>query len=635
MKKSYYLILALLICFISQAIGQVQNGTFESWSGNIPTGWTTIDSGIGVSRSTAVVKEGSSSIRVAVNTSTQSATDLRQTISVTPGQPYTFSVWVYQAEVGARARLYVDGYRDYSNSSLINAWQQISYTYTPSSSSIQVGVRFYDVSGFDGSSVIYLDDYKPNSGNSGGGDGGGSSCNETEVTLTLETDNYGNETSWTLKNGSGTTIESGSGYGSNTTYSGNFCLPDGNYTFTINDSYGDGICCAYGSGSYRITNGSTTLVSGGNFGSSESKNFTIGSGSGGGGAGGTGYYADAAGKSGYTLKTALYNIIKNHNSRGYSALWGFYSAYELDRYYENDGSILSMYAEKPSGGDAYSFAKVSDQCGSYSGEGSCYNREHSFPKSWFGGSIEPMYSDVHSVYPADGYVNARRSNYPYGEVGTATYTSSNGSKLGNGASGLGYSGTVFEPIDEFKGDFARTYFYVATRYENVIASWETFNSRGDLVLDGSKNKVFEPWVVNMLVKWHQQDPVSQKEIDRNNAAYDYQGNRNPYIDHPEYVGLIWGSATTRLATATIAQEVEEKATLRAFYYDGALYVSGANGQPLSLIISDMTGRKLVATTITNNQQGEVRLPLYLRTNKAYIVNLLTDTSTETVKIFVK
>ncbi len=120
----------------------------------------------------------------------------------------------------------------------------------------------------------------------GGGGGGGGSCSDTEVTLTLTTDNYPGETSWELKNGSGTVIESGSGYsGKNTTYTETFCLGDGDYEYIIYDSYGDGICCSYGSGSYDLSDASTSYASGGSFGSSEATSFTIGSGGGGGGGG--------------------------------------------------------------------------------------------------------------------------------------------------------------------------------------------------------------------------------------------------------------------------------------------------------------------------------------------------------------
>ncbi|MDF4367401.1 endonuclease, partial [Vibrio parahaemolyticus] len=174
-------------------------------------------------------------------------------------------------------------------------------------------------------------------------------------------------------------------------------------------------------------------------------------------------------------------------------------------------------------------------------EGDCYNREHSFPKSWFGGKVEPMNSDGHHLFATDGYVNAKRSNWPFGEVGTATYVSSNGSKLGQASTSLGYSGTVFEPIDEFKGDFARAYFYMATRYENVVGNWEGNSSNADAVLDGSSSTVFEPWMLNMLKRWHKNDPVSEKERNRNQQVFDFQGNRNPFIDHPEFVEQIWGN----------------------------------------------------------------------------------------------
>jgi endonuclease I len=152
-----------------------------------------------------------------------------------------------------------------------------------------------------------------------------------------------------------------------------------------------------------------------------------------------------------------------------------------------------------------------------------------------------MNSDVHHIFASDGYVNSQRGSYPYGEVGSATFTSQNGSRVGAARANLGYSGTVFEPIDEFKGDVARAYFYMATRYENVISGWENNSSSSDAVLNGSSNQVFEIWALNMLKRWHQLDPVSQKELDRNNAAHSYQENRNPFVDYPEFVNAIWGN----------------------------------------------------------------------------------------------
>jgi len=537
--KTKLLSSALLLAALP-TMANVANGGFEQWTGNTPSSWTTIDSGISLTRTTSTVTSGSSSAAINVTTASQSNTDLLQQISVEAGKTYEFSVDVYHTEGKVKARLYIDGYQSYSNQAQTNQWQTISHTYTPSSNkTINVGLRFYDVSGFDGSETVYVDNFLPNT------DGGSStSCNDNSLTLTLNTDNYGSETSWTVNNGQGSSVANGSGYASNTQYNEQLCLTDGAYTLVVSDSYGDGMCCNVGNGSYTLNQGSTELASGANFNSTDSTAFTLGDGSDDGNGGGTnptptGYYVTTQGLSGYALKTELYNIIKNHSSQGYSAIWNFYDSSARDKYFENDNSILDMYSEKPNGSDSYTYTAVSDQCGNYSGEGNCYNREHSFPKSWFGGTNEPMNSDVHHIYATDGYVNSKRSNFPFGEVASATFTSTNGSKLGSAASSINYSGTVFEPIDEFKGDFARAYFYMATRYENVIGSWQNNTTASNAVLNGSNNQVFESWVVTMLLNWHNADPVSQMELDRNQAAFDFQGNRNPYIDHPEFVEMIW------------------------------------------------------------------------------------------------
>lgn len=252
----------------------------------------------------------------------------------------------------------------------------------------------------------------------------------------------------------------------------------------------------------------------------------------------TGYYDSATG-SGYTLKTQLYNIIKDHTSVSYTpGVWDAFYTTDV----KSNGYVWDMYSDQPGGAPAYDYTLGDDQCGNYSGEGSCYNREHSFPKSWFDDAF-PMYTELFHLYPTDGYVNGKRSNYPFGEVGSASWTSTNGSKLGT-SDYPGYSGIVFEPIDEYKGDFARTYFYMATRYENLISSWP-----GSDMLDGSNEQCFTDWALEMLIEWSINDPVSQKELDRNDAIYAIQHNRNPFIDHPEFVNIIWGdggSTSSRL-----------------------------------------------------------------------------------------
>ncbi|WP_263601313.1 endonuclease [Chryseobacterium sp. PET-29] len=252
----------------------------------------------------------------------------------------------------------------------------------------------------------------------------------------------------------------------------------------------------------------------------------------------SGYYNSANGLSGASLKTALSAIITNgHQDKGYSGLWTGYKTTDIDKNYENDGSILDIYSEKPAGTDPYKYTPGTSQCGTYSVEGNCYNREHIVPQSLFNES-SPMVSDIHFIRATDGKVNGMRSNYPFGKVGTATFTSKNGSKLGNSVSS-GYSGTVFEPIDEFKGDVARMIFYFVTRYQGKLSTFASGNMLGNSTFPG-----LQTWELNVLLAWHNQDPVSLAEINRNNASYAFQGNRNPFIDNPNYVNLIWGSGST-------------------------------------------------------------------------------------------
>ena len=242
---------------------------------------------------------------------------------------------------------------------------------------------------------------------------------------------------------------------------------------------------------------------------------------------GTGtYYQSADGNKGKNLKTALYEIIKSPNVKSYSALFECYKSTDL----RPDGKIWDMYS------NITNFDPDKDHSGNYSGEGDMFNREHSFPKSWFG-NVAPMNSDLFHVIPTDGYVNNRRSNYPFGETNGESYKSNGGfSKVGSCTTN-GYSGTVFEPNDEYKGDFARIYFYMVTCYESKVSSWSS------PMLAGNSYPAYTQWAIDMLLRWAANDPVSQKEIDRNNAVYELQGNRNPYVDYPGLEQYVWGSKT--------------------------------------------------------------------------------------------
>jgi endonuclease I len=239
-----------------------------------------------------------------------------------------------------------------------------------------------------------------------------------------------------------------------------------------------------------------------------------------------GYYASAEGLDGQELRMALHLIIDNHTVKSYDyALIAFYTTDD-----KPNGKVWDMYSDVPGGTPPYEYTFGVDAGGSASGEGDGYNREHSWPKSWFG-DASPMYSDLFQLYPTDIYVNGIRSNYPYGEVSSPTYTSQNGCKRGPNTY-PGYTGTVFEPIDAYKGDFARTYFYMTARYYTEDGGWP-----GSDMTDGC---TLLPWAQDMLIEWHLQDPVSEKERERNQVIYGFQGNRNPFIDRPDFVAAMYG-----------------------------------------------------------------------------------------------
>lgn len=249
------------------------------------------------------------------------------------------------------------------------------------------------------------------------------------------------------------------------------------------------------------------------------------------------YYKNADGKKGAALKTAMCGIIYNHTERSYNDLWTDFRTTDKR---PTDGKVWDMY----SGISSFTFGTNQDT-GSHTPEGTAYNREHSFPKSWFGGEVTPMYTDLFHMYPTDGYVNEKRSNYPFGENNGEVYSSSGGfSKLGKctypGCTYTGNKEYVFEPNDLYKGDFARTYFYMVTCYEEKIVDW--YNSYADSrpTLDGNKYPGLSSWQLSMLMKWAKNDTVSAKETARNNAVYGIQKNRNPFIDYPGLEKYIWG-----------------------------------------------------------------------------------------------
>ena len=318
------------------------------------------------------------------------------------------------------------------------------------------------------------------------------------------------------------------------------------------------------------------------------------------------YYNSANGLTGNQLKAALHNIIKGHTSISYAQLWNAF--WSTDN--KGDGVVWDMYSDNPNGTPPYIYYLGSDQCGNYNGEGDCYNREHSWPSSWFNDQSTPR-TDLHHIFPTDGWVNNKRSNYAFGEVGSASWTSRNGSKLGN-CKTSGFSGTVFEPIDEYKGDFARAIMYMSVRYYTEDGSWGSS--------DMTTKSEIKPWAIQMLMRWNEQDPVSQKEIDRNNAIYnDYQRNRNPFVDHPEYARMIWDP------TWNAVEETAEVVFLFPNPVEAGrtLHVSGNSTRFDAVTICDLNGRSVLKAT--GNAVGDFAVSLPADLGKGcYIVKLMRN-----------
>ncbi|MBR5457116.1 MAG: endonuclease [Bacteroidaceae bacterium] len=238
------------------------------------------------------------------------------------------------------------------------------------------------------------------------------------------------------------------------------------------------------------------------------------------------YYTSIDGtKGGESLKTALYNLIKNHKKISYGSgadkTWGAF--YTTDAVVENGKRrVLDMY----SGEKRYFGSKGEAVSG--------MNIEHSVAKSWWGGTSNNAYCDLHHLNPSDQDANSRKSNYPLGELTSITWD--NGVTFVGKANIDGKSQNAFEPHDDYKGDFARTYMYMFTCYQDLTWEYTWMN------YEKSTYPTLKPWAVQLLLKWHKEDPVSEKEVNRNNAVYEVQGNRNPFVDYPQLAEYVWGDS---------------------------------------------------------------------------------------------
>jgi len=286
-----------------------------------------------------------------------------------------------------------------------------------------------------------------------------------------------------------------------------------------------------------------------------------------------GYYNSITGKKTQALKTALSTLLLNHTVQEYNSLWTFFPSTDV----RPDGTVWDMYSST-----VRNFGATSGM-----------NREHSFPKSWWGGDVNMAYTDINHLYPSDGDANMAKNNYPLGEVGTASFN--------NGVTKVGYNifpgystnATVFEPADEYKGDFARTYFYMVTCYQNYTWSYM-------YMVDQNIYPTLKPWAASMLMKWSRQDPVSTKEINRNEAVFKIQNNRNPFIDYPQLAEYLWGDSTAFnfglatapsvpvLATPTNDTRLDFGVSLVGMTKTRTLYLKGSNLNSILSVLVEPT-----------------------------------------------
>lgn len=245
-----------------------------------------------------------------------------------------------------------------------------------------------------------------------------------------------------------------------------------------------------------------------------------------------GHYSELNGKA----AKALFDRVSTIANKGYSGLSydNLWDAFKTTDVHPGTTKIWDMYGN-------CSFTAGQKKCGSYKNECDCYNREHSVPKSWFGGSTSKgIGTDLFHLVPTDGKVNGMRSNHPFGETNHSDYAYA-GNKLGK-SDFTGYTnvGTVFEPADEYKGDFARGYFGIRVKWSTTNITQSGGGTMFTSTCTSASGYGLSKYSIALLMKWHREDPVSQKERDRNDGIEKKQGNRNPFIDYPYLAEFFWG-----------------------------------------------------------------------------------------------
>lgn len=242
------------------------------------------------------------------------------------------------------------------------------------------------------------------------------------------------------------------------------------------------------------------------------------------------YIHRTEGLAGTELKAALHDIIQPERVLGYGGgagkTWsGFWQTDQMENLQVRDRYSNVVRYLNPD------LSAVSDM-----------NIEHIWANSWWGHTVNNAYCDLFNLYPADATANGRKSNNPIGVVDGKVAYDNGVTKVGKSSSYRADSLiTAWEPADEWKGDFARTYFYMATCYSHMTSLWTT--TEGLLTVDPASPLLMRPWVYNLMLRWADDDPVDAIEQERNEAIYGIQGNRNPFVDHPDLADYIWGEKT--------------------------------------------------------------------------------------------
>lgn len=333
------------------------------------------------------------------------------------------------------------------------------------------------------------------------------------------------------------------------------------------------------------------------------------------------------------LKTALFNLISNDTHLDYGIIDNNY--YRTDSKLSENGSgrqvLVERYcSENPTGMD-YCFFNPDSICSGGSYFCQCFNKEHVLPKAWFNGSNSfsiKQYTDMHYLWPADSKVNGAKSNFPIGYVKVASFTSLNGTKIGTTEPTKNYNynlTNVFEPIDSFKGDFARAYLYFVTRYQDSVPSYVR-NQVAVNVFSTTSFTGFQPWILQLCVQWHKQDLPSAFEIKRNDSVFAIQGNRNPYIDFPSLVEKVFGvnGSGVCLPTAirnnkSIDFSIYPNPSNDVINIRFANNLSNENNATLSIV--DVLGQTILQQAIVLNNGSET-INISNLSKGMYIVNII-------------